>query len=288
VAARNEDIMSSFFEDYDRLTDDEAFLYFWSRCNTRCGMAGIYKCSRRTILEGRLDEGRREAALSGLSRHGIVFYEDSVVWVRERYAMLNGHGEKIALGAAADLRDIPTDHPLFVAWMQRYATDPTLGPELRRALAKKKVPVVLGDTIDALSEALSDTPSDTPSTPDSRAFSDPSPIPHPMGTGEGEGIGVVVNQVLARLGEHTGWKRPPESDRELIERLVLNTPAADHLAAATAAVAKGNDPKWRTKTPGATFDVAVKQQLEYAAPKAEAPAPDKSKYNVHLKAASDG
>jgi len=98
----------------------------------------------------------------------------------------------------------------------------------------------------------------------------------------------VVEDVLARLGECERWTINAIDDRTLVERTVLNTPGADHMAAATSAVAKGNDPGWKTRSAGKTFDYAVRQQLEYAAPKPETPKPDKSKYNVHLKVASDG
>jgi hypothetical protein len=288
--ARNEDIVNSIWEDLDDLSNDEMLLFVWSWSNPRCGMAGIYKCARRNLAEGRLEGDALAGSLAEVSRRRLLFYEDGIVWVRARYKRLRQHGKFIAKSAAGDLKTIPTDHPLYVAWMQEYARDPEFRDDLARGFAEHGVSVNLGEGLEGPYEAPSDGPSRAPQV-GSVEPNDEAPSRGPVGapgTGAGTGIGAVVDQVLARLGECAKWKRPPESDRELVERVVLDTPSANHLAAATSAVAKGDDPKWNTRTPGMTFKYAVKEQLGYTDAKPEAPKADKSKYNVHLKAASNG
>jgi hypothetical protein len=276
--ARNEDIVNSIWDDLDDLSNDEMLLFVWSWTNKKCGMSGLYKCARRNLVEGRLEADALNAALSDLSRRRLLFYEDGVVWNRPRFKRLRQKGEKIAAAVATDLKDIAATHPLRVAWMQEYIDDAEHGPKLRAALGDKGVVVYKGFTIHVLPSGASHSPSDSPSIPHPAPDAEPNPdtpsIALRRAPGLGQGIGAVVDQVLARLGECAKWKRPPESDRELIERVVLDTPSADHLAAATSAVAKGGDPKWRTRTPGLTFKYAVEQQLSYEQPKAEADKPD--------------
>lgn len=274
--ARNEDIVNSIWEDLDDLSNDEMLLFVWSWSNPRCGMAGIYKCARRNLAEGRLEAEPLAGSLGVLSRRRLMFYEDGVVWVRKRYRRLRQHNLFIAKSAASDLKSLSPEHPLYIAWMQEYARDPEFEEDLAQGFAHHDVRVNFGEGVEGLYQSLSQTPS-TPPQSSVVEPNDETPPRAPLGApGTGTGTGVVVDQVLARLGECAKWKRPPESDRELIERVVYDTPKADHLAAATSAVAKGGDPTWRTRTPGLTFKYAVERQLSYeqpAEPRAEADDP---------------
>ena len=132
--SRQESILNTFWDEFGDLGNDEALLLLWARTNRRCGMAGLYKCGRRAILDNRLDDAARESALATLDRLGLVRYEQNVLWYVERYALLPHRGEKVARSAVADLREFPLEHPLRVAFLERYLGDPELGPDLRAAL----------------------------------------------------------------------------------------------------------------------------------------------------------
>jgi hypothetical protein len=276
--ARNEDIVNSIWEDLDDLSNDEMLLFVWSWTNPRCGMAGIYKCARRNLAEGRLEDAVLMGALAEVSRRRLLFYEDGIVWVRERYRRLRQHNEFIAKSAASDLKSLSPEHPLYVAWMQAYARDPEFEEDLAKGFAKHGVRANLGEGVEGLYQTPSTPPQSLDVEPNQETPSRASQ--EAPGAGEGTGIGVVVDQVLARLAECDRWTVNDIDDRQQVERLVHASPRADHEAAAVAAVRKGNDPKWRTRTAWKTFEYAVREQADLAAPKPEAtPKRDRSKYN---------
>ena len=110
----------------------------------------------------------------------------------------------------------------------------------------------------------------------------PRRAPGRVGSGGAKETTQLVDQILAKLDETERWEINQVDDRMRVERTVLDSPAADHLAAADAALAKAADPAWRSG-PGKTFDYAVRQQLDYSASKPESkPKRDRSKYDKGL------
>ena len=128
--ARHEDIVNTFWDDVDHLSDDAVLLYLWSWTNQKCGMAGIYKIARRKLAEGRLDEARLEAALAELEGDGKLRYADGVLWNCARIKRLSMVSENIAKSIARDVGEIDTGNPLLPAFLERYGKHPKLEPHL--------------------------------------------------------------------------------------------------------------------------------------------------------------
>lgn len=85
----------------------------------RCGMAGIYRVPPRFLVEGRLDEDERTAALTELEDAGLVTYREGVLWVRDRVAGLNNHSSQIGKSIAKDLRAVEGS-ALALEFLDRY------------------------------------------------------------------------------------------------------------------------------------------------------------------------
>jgi len=65
--SRSEDVPNDFWDEHDGLSTDALLVLIWSTTNTRCGMAGVYRCPRSRIAEGRVpDDGSLQAALDEL------------------------------------------------------------------------------------------------------------------------------------------------------------------------------------------------------------------------------
>lgn len=119
--SRREDVVNDLWDRWHDLSDDAILLYLWSFTNPRCGMAGIYRCPRRVILEGRLGDGDRlDGALSELEAAGLVLYRDGVLLCLPRVGGLGTKTEQIAKSISKDLRNV--DCPQLVArFAERYA-----------------------------------------------------------------------------------------------------------------------------------------------------------------------
>ena len=67
--SRNENVDNSIWHDpdFDALSNAAQHFYLWSFTNPRCGMAGIYLCPRRQLLEGRLSDKNLDAVLAELA-----------------------------------------------------------------------------------------------------------------------------------------------------------------------------------------------------------------------------
>jgi hypothetical protein len=132
--ARNENVVNTIWDDLDHLSDDAFMLYVWSFTNTKCGMAGIYPVTRRTLIEGRFDDARLTAALAELAADDKLYYEQGVLWNKARVSNLSGYAEGklsefIAKSIAKDLRVIPASNPLLAKFIERYESSPKLeGP----------------------------------------------------------------------------------------------------------------------------------------------------------------
>lgn len=166
--ARREDIMNTYWDEVDHLSDDAAMLYVWSWTNTKCGMAGIYKVPRRKIVEGRFSDERLDAALKELADDGRLFYVEGVLWCKARVGRLANVSEQIATSILNDLREVGRDHPLYERFVETYGTHPKLEPRL------------------TLGRASVD-PQPTLKTGDSRASDRGSTEGQPTPTGQGHG-----------------------------------------------------------------------------------------------------
>ena len=123
--ARREDIVNTFWDDVDHLSDDAVMLYVWSWTNTKCGMAGIYRIARRKVIEGRFEDDRLKAALDELEADGKLRYVDGVLWNCARVSRLSGISENYAKSIARDLREVATN-PLAGEFLKRYGDHPKL------------------------------------------------------------------------------------------------------------------------------------------------------------------
>lgn len=255
--ARNEDIVNSIWEDLDDLSNDEMMLFVWSWTNSRCGMAGIYKCARRNLVEGRIGDEALTAALAELSRRRLLFYEDSVVWNRPRVKRLRQKGQKIAPAIAKDLKDLSPDHPLYIAFMQEYGHEDWL----QDAFSKHGVSIALGSTIDALSIPLPD--GSTEANPD--GVSEPHRWAPGTGTGQGttnSDLSQLVDEILAKLVECDRWTVNPIETRVQVENAIASFPDADHMQAARDAVVWGLRGNYRNRNAGTAFLTALQKMAE--------------------------
>lgn len=122
MSRRREDIENAIWddEDFDALSNDAALFYLWSFTNPRCGMAGVYKCKRRHLCEGRLTERKLTNVLAELAESRHVYYVDGVLWVRTRVKHLRTKGEPMQKSILKDLNGLEIDHPIRLAFITEY------------------------------------------------------------------------------------------------------------------------------------------------------------------------
>jgi hypothetical protein len=120
--SRLEDVSSALWEDedFDELRPDAKLTYLWSFTNARCGMCGVYRVRRRSIVEGCLPTKRRDEALKELEEHDYLRYEGGWLWVRSRVKHLRSKGLKTARGVIRDIERVPAEHPLRSAFLTEY------------------------------------------------------------------------------------------------------------------------------------------------------------------------
>jgi hypothetical protein len=167
--ARREDIVNTFWDEVDHLSDDAVMLYIWSWTNTKAGMAGIYRIARRKLVEGRFDEERLSTALAELEDDGKLFYKDGVLWCVARVKRLSSIHETIAKSIAKDLGEIDAGHPLLQRFVEKYGSHPNL------------------DDLLTLFRPSPEGPQDPGPKPNSRPSLDPPERVHGRGSGNGPG-----------------------------------------------------------------------------------------------------
>ena len=129
--SRREDVVNDLWDRWDHLSDDAILLYLWSFTNPKCGMAGIYRCPRRLLLEGRLAEGERlDKALAELESAHLVLYRDGVLLCLPRVDGLGSKTEQIAKSISKDLRNVESPD-LLAVFAETYA-EHEFGELLRR------------------------------------------------------------------------------------------------------------------------------------------------------------
>jgi hypothetical protein len=113
--SRNEDLDTGIWDDpdFEVLTVEGKALYLWSWSNRRCGMAGLYKVSRRAMCSALnlVEEERLNAALQEVEEARFLFYDGTWLWVRSRAKLLMPKTPQMAKSVAKDFAKIPTAHP---------------------------------------------------------------------------------------------------------------------------------------------------------------------------------
>lgn len=146
MSTRREDIKNTFWEDedVDELSNSAVLLYLWSFTNPKCGMAGIYRCKRRGLCEGRLTKKQLDKALGELQAADLLHYLDGWLWVTGRVKNLSALNQNIARAIVRDVDALPDLHDYRAAFVARYADYGKLTHAL--SLAKKPPLAELGLT----------------------------------------------------------------------------------------------------------------------------------------------
>lgn len=157
MSYRREDISNAIWddEDFDALSNDAALLYLWSFTNPRCGMAGVYRVTRRHLCEGRLKGRKLDGALAELRESRHLFFIDGVLWVRTRVKHLRTKGEPMKKSILNDLKSLPADHPIVEGFVSEY----------RHSWIGKEIAAFEDDLPKPLEQANSPNPSRTPLEP---------------------------------------------------------------------------------------------------------------------------
>lgn len=135
MSARREDILNTFWddEDVDALSNNAVLLYLWSFTNQRCGMAGVYACSRRGLCEGRLKPAPLEKALAELQAAGLLYYLEGWIWVCARVKRLSTINPNIARSIHRDVENAPEGHEFKSSFWGRYHDDARLKNAMEKA-----------------------------------------------------------------------------------------------------------------------------------------------------------
>jgi hypothetical protein len=130
--SRREDIDNAIWHDpeFEALSLDATVLYLWSFTNPRCGMAGIYKVSKRGMTECKVPLERLDQALAELAAAGFLFYEDGVLFVRTRAKHLRQKTVQIAKSIRSDVAKLPPEHPLRAKFLEVYQSSSWLREHL--------------------------------------------------------------------------------------------------------------------------------------------------------------
>ena len=106
--------------DFEELSPQATLLYIWSFTNSLCNVAGLYRVSRRKMLEAKVERAELDSALTELARGRFVYYEDGLLWVRSRVKYLHTSGPNHARSIRRDLELLPENHPLVQAFLFTY------------------------------------------------------------------------------------------------------------------------------------------------------------------------
>lgn len=226
--SRTEDIDNGIWSDpdFEELSPDATLLYLWSWTNPRCGMAGIYKVSHRTMShECKVAQQAVPDALEELSTAGMLFYEQNVLWVRARVKRLRARSPQMAKAVVKDLRNVPDTHPLKARFVDTYGAAPWLKDALSETYA---------EGIDRVSE-----------NPISKGNPDTVSGPSPDGPGTGQGTGQGDREEEGTTEQREGSPLPDDFPDELRPHLrvvwrVLTKLAERHRSKAVTPAALAN------------------------------------------------
>lgn len=272
--ARHEDIVNTIWDDLDHLGNDAFMLYVWSWTNTKCGMAGIYPVTRRTLLEGRLEKDRLDAALAELEADDKLYYENGVLWNKARVSRLSGYekgrlSEVIVRAIEKDLKQVDRSNPLFGRFIERYGSHPRL------------------EGLETLSETVP-----RPSQPGSISGGSDG-LKTVQGQGQGQGdVDPVLRSVLAELERVSFGRGLRSASIEEAAKLCAKYAHLDVVAQAEKFAHYWTGPAARRDLPGREVVWAFRVWLETdhgKAPKVtKAPTGkrDRSRYDAKVEAAS--
>jgi hypothetical protein len=244
--SRREDIDNGIWSDpdFEALSLEATSLYIWSWTNPRCGMAGLYKVSRRAMGESKVPDDQLDDTLAELAAAGFLYYQGGVLFVRSRVKHMRQKTEQIAKAIRSDLQKVSDSHPLKVQFLATYAHMPWLRRFLTEGQASVDGPPPDGPAPDAV-EPLNETLS-SPNA-EGRATLKGNGKGTGTGTGRGQGYGnkdararreawadehlpdlpaEFVVAVLERLG---GRARPLDAE-EIRAAVVANYPSLQEAA----------------------------------------------------------
>lgn len=245
--SRREDLDNAIWSDpdFEALSANATLLYLWSFTNPRCGMAGMYKVSHRTMTESKVSLDAIGATLEELAEAGFAFYEDSVLWVRTRVKHLRSRSPQMAKAVVADLEKVTVRHPLRVKFHTEYKSDQWLG---------KYLPGPYDDPNGNLSKK-----------PIGKGDSDRVSGPSPEGPGQGQGQGQGGSSTKQTTKGNVDQSEAPPS---LPEVLLVRLPEVLTILRGVWDVRGGREPQERgvglamLRNPKADH-VAVARQLEH-------------------------
>lgn len=132
---RAEFITTEFWDEVENLSPWATLLFIWSWTNAKCNMAGLYRVSRSAMAESKCPRHKIDDAVHELQEAGFVYYEQGVLWVKSRVKHLaprnrRNSNPKIAAAVAKHVGQIDPDHPLRVAFVDKYGREKWLKTEL--------------------------------------------------------------------------------------------------------------------------------------------------------------
>ncbi len=151
--SRREDIHNSIWSDpdFEPLSLEAGMLYLWSWTNQHCGMAGLYKATRRAMGESKVPDDRIDATFQELAAARFCFQESGVIFVRTRARHLRQKTPQIAKSIQTDVAKIAPDHPLRVMFLDEYRD----APWLRAFLSDADLATVTGGSAEGQENPLS-------------------------------------------------------------------------------------------------------------------------------------
>jgi hypothetical protein len=193
--SRREDIDSGIWSDpdFEALSLEATSLYLWSFTNPRCGMAGLYKVSRRAMGESKVPDDQLDDTLAELAAADFLYYQGGVMFVRTRVKHMRQKTEQIAKSIRSDLQKVADGHPLKQKFLGMYEGMPWL----RRFLTPDEVsvngPPTDGPALDTVEPSRQTLPS-----PSTGGRSTPKGNGKGSGTGTGRGQGYTDTDARAR------------------------------------------------------------------------------------------
>ena len=139
--ARREDIVNDIWDDppFCDLSGPAQHIYLWSFTNPKVNMAGLYKVQLFEFGAGKWSEDVRDQAVAELVELGLLVYERPWLWVVARVKRIVARNPYVARSIAADIARMDVDHPLRVAWLERYGDFPWLRNELAKSLSQPQL-----------------------------------------------------------------------------------------------------------------------------------------------------
>ena len=206
-------------EPFCSLSAAAKFLFLWSFLNPLCSMSGVYKVRPQIVaLDTGLAPDDITRALGELEDAGMVRFERGVMWCCARVKHLRGGGPTMARSIARDIAALSSEHPIRVAFLERYAGFAWLRDELRPLLIEGATMGPSGGHEGASPFPVVEGNSDAPTRPPAGG---PMPLPLPGSSRVDDDAGrareaedeVWAHYLAAVHGDRRGGVRPTFDDR---------------------------------------------------------------------------